>query len=141
MGGQDVTGAVIDLLSGVGEPVPPVNTPPPSTVGFVDQTQIDTVPKLKSANDDFNKFRTTEQQQAQAKLRSAKTDTDRQAIVTATQKAIADKQHQLIDPLVDQTRGVIADIARKRGLVLVIDKVNRIYGGTDITTDVTNALK
>jgi outer membrane protein len=141
VGGQDVTGAVVDLLNGVGEPVPPVNTPPPSTVGYVDQSQIDTVPKLKSANDEFAKFQTDQQQQAQAKIRAAKTDPDRQQIVTAMQKALADKKHQLIDPLVDQTRNAIAEVAKKRGLVLVIDKANRIYGGTDITSDVTSAIK
>jgi len=141
VGGQDVTDAVIDLLSGAGEPVPPVSTPPPSSVGYVDQTQIDVVPKMKSANDEFAKFRADQQQQAQAKMKSAKTDADRQAIFSAMQKAIADKQHQLIEPLVDQTRGVIADVARKKNLVLVIDKINRIYGGTDITSDVTSALK
>ncbi|HVM97590.1 MAG TPA: OmpH family outer membrane protein [Candidatus Acidoferrales bacterium] len=141
VGGQDITGQVMDLLSGVGEPVPPVNTPPPSDVGYVDQTQIDAVPRLKSANDDFAKFQADQQQQAQQKLRAAKTDADRQAIATAVQKALTDKRKQVIDPLVDQTRNVIADVAKKHGLVLVIDKINRIYGGTDITSDVTSALK
>jgi outer membrane protein len=40
-GGQDVTASVLDLLSGPGDPIPPVNTPPPSSVGYVDQSQID----------------------------------------------------------------------------------------------------
>jgi outer membrane protein len=141
VGGQDVTQAVIDLLGGVGDPVPPVNTPPPSSVGFVDQLQIDAVPKLKTANDDFAKFRADQQQQTQAKLKAAKSDTERQQIIQAYQKTLADKQHQEIDPLVDQTRNVIAQVAKKRGLVLVIDKTNLIYGGTDITSDVTSALK
>ena len=141
VGGQDITGQVMDLLSGVGEPVPPVNTPPPSDVGYVDQTAIDTVPRLKSANDDFAKFQADQQQQAQAKLRAAKTDAERQQIAQAVQKTLTDKRKQVIDPLVDQTRNVIADVAKKHNLILVIDKINRIYGGTDITTDVTNALK
>ncbi len=141
VGGQDITQDVMDLLGGVGEPVPPVNTPMPSAVGFVDQTQIDVVPKLKAANDDFAKYRADEQQQLQAKLRAAKTDQERAQIYQTMQKAVVDKQHQLIDPLVDQTRAAIADVARKHGLILVIDKTNVIYGGTDITSDVTSALK
>ena len=43
-GGKDITNSVRDLLGGVGDPVPPVNTPPPSTVGYVDQQQIDAPP-------------------------------------------------------------------------------------------------
>ena len=48
VGGQDITQDVMDLLGGVGEPVPPVNTPLPSPIGFVDQNQIDTIPETKS---------------------------------------------------------------------------------------------
>jgi outer membrane protein len=141
VGGQDVTGNVVDLLNGPGDPIPPVNTPPPSSVGFVDQTQIDAIPKLKAANDDFQKFQADAQTQAQTKMKTAKNDADRQQILKDYQAAVADKQKQEIAPLVDQTRSAIAGVAKKHGLLLVIDRSNLIYGGTDITTDVTNALK
>ncbi len=140
-GGQDVTASVVDLLNGPGDPIPPVNTPPPSSVGFVDQTQIDAIPKLKAANDDFQKFQADQQSQAQTKLKGAKTDADRQQVLKDYQASLADKQKQEIQPLVDQTRSTIADVAKKRGLLLVIDRSNLIYGGTDITSDVTSALK
>src|ERR1700677_874029 len=76
VGGQDITGPVRDLLTGVGEPVPPVNTAPPSTVGFVDQTQIDALPSIKSAAADFQKFKAAQDQAAAAKFKSAKTQAD-----------------------------------------------------------------
>ena len=140
-GGQDVTGSVVQLLAGPGDPAPPVSTPPPSSVGFVDQSQVDAVPKLKAANDDFAKFQAQQQQDAQGKLKGAKSDADRQAILKGYQTSLGDKQKQEIQPLVDRTRDVIADVARKKGLLLVIDRSNLIYGGTDITADVTSALK
>jgi Skp family chaperone for outer membrane proteins len=136
LGGQDVTRSVIDLLNGPGDPVPPVSTPPPSNVGFVDQQQIDQIPKMKAANDQFLKFENDQQ-----KLRGAKSDADRQQILRDMRKTITDKQKDLIGPLVDQTRDVIASVAKKRGLLLVIDRADLIYGGTDITSDVTAALK
>ncbi len=140
-GGQDVTASVVALLTGPGDPIPPVSTPPPSSVGFVDQAQIDSVPALKTANDDFQKFQADQQQQAQGKLKSAKSDADRQQVLKDYQAALADKQKQEIQPLVDRTRSVIGDIAKKKGLLLVIDRSNLIYGGTDITSDVESALK
>lgn len=140
-GGQDVTGSVVALLAGPGDPIPPVNTPPPSSVGYVDQAQIDQVPRLKAANDDFQKYQADQQQQAQNKVKSAKTDAERQQILKDYQAALADKNKTEIGPLVDRTRDVIADIAKKKGLLLVIDRSNLIYGGTDITSDVTSALK
>ena len=141
VGGQDVTSSVADLLTGPGDPIPPVSTPPPSSVGYVDQSQIDQVPNLKKANEDFQKFQADQQTQAQGKMKTAKSDTDRQAILKDYQAALADKNKQVIQPLVDKTRDVIAGVAKKKGLLLVIDRSNLIYGGTDITKDVTSALQ
>lgn len=141
VGGQDVTRNVLDLLTGVGDPVPPVNTPPPSSVGYVDQAQIDQVDKLKKANEDFQKFRSDQEQQAKEKMKSAKSDADRNKIREDFQKALTARQKAVIDPLVEQTRATIATIAKKKNLILVIDKTNLIYGGVDITSDVSSSLK
>ncbi len=140
-GGQDITKPVMDLLASPGDPVPPVNTPPPSSVGYVDQLQIDTVPKIKSVNDEFVKFQNDQKTQAQNKMAKAKTDAQRQQILKGYQKAIIDKSDALVKPMSDQTRASIAEIAKKKNLVLVIDKTNLIFGGTDVTADVVNALK
>jgi outer membrane protein len=141
VGGQDITGPVRDLLTGVGEPVPPVNTPPPSTVGYVDQNQIDALPAVKAASADFQKFKATEDQDAAAKFKSAKTQADRDAIMKDYQKALTDKQGATLKPMVDKTEAAMASVAQKRGLILVVDRGNVIYGGTDITADVTSAMK
>jgi len=74
-------------------------------------------------------------------MKNARTDSDKQQVLKDYQSAVNDKQKQEIQPLVDQTRDAISDVAKKRGLLLVIDRSNLIYGGTDITTDVTSELK
>jgi len=140
-GGQDITGSVRDLLTGIGDPVPPVNTPPPSTIGYVDQAQIDALPAVRSAADDFGKFKADEDRQTAAKLRGAKTDSDRNAILKDYQTQLQTKQTATIKPLLDKTKNAMADVAHKRNLVLVVDRSNVIYGGTDITADVTAELK
>jgi outer membrane protein len=140
-GGDDITGDVRELLTGVGDPVPPVSTPPPSSVGFVDQTQIDAVPVVKSATDDFAKFKADQDRQTAQKLRGVKSDADRAVILKAYQTALEGKQTATLKPLADKTKAAMADVAHKRNLLLVIDRSNVIYGGTDITADVTAALK
>jgi len=75
------------------------------------------------------------------KFKAAKTQADRDAIMKDYQKALADKQTQTLKPLVDKTRDAMTSVAQKRGLILVIDRGSVIYGGTDITADVTSALK
>jgi outer membrane protein len=141
VGGQDITQNVIDLLESPGAPVPPVNTPPPSTVGWVDQNQIDQLDQFKKAQAQFVQFGEDQRKAAQDKLRSAKTDADRNKIYADYQKSIDDKRKELVQPLVDQTRSAIESVAKKRGLLLVIDRSNLIYGGTDVTSDVVAALK
>lgn len=140
-GGQDITKNVVDLVTGVADPVPPVNTPPPSRVGWIDQAQINAIPSVKSAEEAFAKFQSDQQRQAQEKMRGAKTDADRSKIMTDYQSAVAAEQKKDLQPIVDRTKSVVSDVAHKRNLILVVDRGNIIYGGTDVTADVTAALK
>ena len=140
-GGQDITSSVRDLLSSVGDPVPPVSTPPPSKVGYVDQAAIDQTPKVKAATDEFAKFKNDQDKIAADKLKTAKTVADRDTILKDYRKTLDDKQNQTLKPIVDSTRSAISDIAKSKGLILVVDKGNIVFGGTDITKDVTEKLK
>ncbi|MDQ6822953.1 MAG: hypothetical protein M3Z07_00440 [Candidatus Eremiobacteraeota bacterium] len=141
-GGQNVTNAVLDLLRSPGAIAPPVSTPPPSEIGFVDQPQIDTVPKIKNANDEFLRFADQQKAQLGAAMTAAKNDRQKQQqLLKDTQKTIADKQEQLLKPLVDLTRNAMADVAKKKSLILVVDRADVIYGGMDITQDVQNEVK
>jgi outer membrane protein len=132
---------VRDLLTGVGEPVPPVSTPPPSKVGYVDQQAIDQTPKVKAATDDFLKFKADQDKAAADKLKAAKTNADRDAVLKDYRKTLDDKQNASLKPMIDTTRSAIADVAKAKGLVLVVDRGNVVFGGTDITSDVTAKLK
>ena len=104
-------------------------------------TVRDALPAVKSASDDFNKFKVTQDQQAAAKFKAAKTQADRDAVMKDYQKTLTDKQNASLKPLIDKTRDAMASVAQSKGLILVIDRTNIIYGGTDITADVTAKLK
>ncbi len=139
-GGQDITKDVEAVFGSSQAIAPPSATPPPSEIGYVDQTVLDGVPKVQSANSSMNQFETTQRQIFSAKLAQAKNSGDKAQILQQFNKMVSDKQDQLLKPLVDQTRAATTDVARKKNLLLVIDKADVIYGGTDITTDVQNAL-
>jgi len=112
-----------------------------SKVGYVDQSAIDQLPKVKTATADFLKFKADQDKATAEKLKAAKTDADRDAILKDYRKSLDDKQNQTLKPVVDSTRGAIGDVAKSKGLILVIDKGNIVFGGTDITKDVTDKLK
>ena len=139
-GGMDITKDVVDAINQPGAIVPPVNSPAPSEIGFVDQQQIDALPKMKAANDTFMQDR----QQLQSQLTQAlagKTDAEKPAIIQSFNQKLNDDQKKVIQPLVDQTTKAISDVAKTKGLLLVVDQANRVYGGTDVTADVIKALQ
>ena len=140
-GGQDVTKDVEAVFSSSQAIVPPSATPPPSEIGFVDQTVLDGVPKVQNR-----------QQRDEAVRVDAAADLFRE------DGAGPQRQRQAADlPGVQQdafptsrtscsSRSSIRRRPRRRTsrarriLLLVVDKADVIYGGTDITTDVQNEL-
>lgn len=141
-GGQDITKDVVDLVNGPGQVVPPQAAPGPSSIGYVDQNQIDQTPKIKNANDDFSKWASDQRNSAIKQMQGAKNDQKKQqAIFQDYQKTLTAQQEKVLKPLVDQTRSAMAKVAQQKNLILVVDRSDVIYGGTDITSDVQNALK
>jgi outer membrane protein len=139
-GGQDITKDVEAVFSSPQAIAPPAATPPAAEIGYVDQTALDGVPKVQTANNTMNQFETTQRQVYSARVAQARNPSERQQILQEYNKLISDKQDELLKPLVDQTRAATSEVARKKNLLLVIDKADVIYGGTDITADVQNAL-
>lgn len=140
-GGLDITKDVTDLLNAPGQVVPPVNTPAPSEIGYVDRSQIDALPKMKTASDQFVQFQNQLRQQLSSQL-NAKTPPDqRQKILAQYQSQMNDERTKVLQPLVDQTDKAISTVAKSKGLLLVVNAENRVYGGTDVTADVVKALQ
>ena len=138
-GGQDITKDVLSTINQPGQVVPPVNTPPPSTIGYVDQTQLDALPKAKAAADTFQAARNRLSQELNKAL-AGKSRDDQVKIVQSFNQQLKDEQKKDVQPIIDQTTAVITDVARKHKLLLVIEQIDRVYGGTDITSDVVAAL-
>jgi outer membrane protein len=140
-GGLDITKDVTDLLNAPGQVVPPVNTPPPSEIGYVDQSQIDALPKMKAASEQFVQFQNQLRSQLSTQV-NAKTPADqRQKILSQYQSQMTDERNKVLQPLVDQTDKAISSVAKSKGLLLVVNSENRVYGGTDVTADVVKALQ
>ncbi len=139
-GGQDITSDVQNLITSSKAIATPSATPPPSEIGFVDQTALDALPKVKQANDDFAKFTDDTRKAFVAKFNQAKTDADKQQVAKDYRNAITAKQTDMLKPLVDSTKSATADAAGKHNLLLVVDRSEVLYGGTDLTNDVTTAL-
>jgi outer membrane protein len=140
-GGLDITKDATDLLNQPGQIVPPINTPPPSVIGFVDRTQIDALPKMKAASDQFVQFQNQLRAQLSAQVTPKTPPDQRQKVLSSYQQQLQDEKNKVLQPLVDQTDKAIASVAKSKGLLLVVNGESRVYGGTDVTADVVKALQ
>jgi outer membrane protein len=139
-GGLDITQDVISMINQPGPVLPPVNSPPPSEVGYVDQSQLDVLPKAKQANDTFLAFRQNLAQQLQAQSQG-KTDAQKAQLAQSLNGQLDDEQKKVLQPVIDATNTAIGNVAKQKHLLLVIDATNRVYGGMDVTSDVVKALQ
>jgi len=140
-GGLDITKDVTDLLNQPGQVVPPVNTPAPSEIGYVDRSQLDALPKMKAASDQFVQFQNTLRTQLNGQITPKTTPDQRQTIIASYQKQLQDERTKVLQPLVDQTDKAISSVAKSKSLLLVVNAESRVYGGTDVTADVVKALQ
>jgi outer membrane protein len=138
-GGQDVTSDVVNAIKSA-QALNPGASPPPSEIGYVDQSALDNSSKVQDANKALQQFMDQQRPAYQAKLKDAKTDAEKNDVGAQWDKLVSDKRDQLLKPLVDQTKSVTASVAKSKNLLLVIDRGDVIYGGMDITQDVQNSL-
>jgi outer membrane protein len=139
-GGQDITSDVVNAVRSSSAMAAPQASPPASVIGFVDQSALANSQEVKTASDQLQKFQAAQQPIYQARFKNARTDVDKQQVMADYNKAIQDKQNELLKPLIDQTKSATASVARSKNLLLVVDRADVVFGGTDITQDVQNAL-
>ena len=67
-------------------------------------------------------------------------DADKEKLFNDMQQQFNQKRTAIEKDMEDQVTGAVKSVASKKGLSLVVDKSAVIYGGTDITKEVSDAL-
>ena len=67
-------------------------------------------------------------------------DKEKQDYYGQTQQRLQLKQQELIAPIRDQIDATIKTVAESKGLTIVLDKSSVVYGGQDITDDVSKKI-
>jgi outer membrane protein len=111
-----------------------------SNVGVVNQQAIIAQhPDMAAAKDAMQKE--VEQAKADFESKSANmNDQDKQAYYQQLQQRLASKEKELISPIMDKVEATIKSVADAKGLSVVLDKSNVVYGGQDITDEVTKKI-
>ena len=107
-----------------------------SAIGVVNyQMLLSQVPDLQNVQTSMKQEIDNAQKDFDEKSKTMN-DTDQQL-----QERLSNKEKELMDPVLKKIETTIKKVADKKGLSVVVDKNTVVYGGLDITDEVSKALQ
>lgn len=112
-----------------------------SAIGVVNyQMLVVQSPDLQTVRETMQKEVETAQKDFREKTQSMN-DSEKQRYYTQIQERLANKEKELMDPVLKKVEETIKKVADKKGLSIVVDKSTVVFGGVDITDEVAKALQ
>lgn len=107
-----------------------------SNVGVINHQQVIAQhPDMAAAKEAMQKE--VESAKADFEAKSANmNDQEKQAYYQQLQQRLSNKEKELIQPIFEKVDAAVKSVADAKGLSVVLDKNNVVYGGQDITNDV-----
>ena len=119
----------------------PVNAAPSSNIGVVDTSKIITPDNQDAVEGQKQIQQAGDDMQKQFEQQSANMDDQqKQELFQKMQGELATKRQELFKGLKDKVDTAVGNVAQTKGLSLVVEKSVVLYGGTDITDQVTKEL-
>ncbi len=112
-----------------------------SAIGVVNyQMLVAQSPDLQNVRDTMKSEIDSAQKDFDEKSKSMN-DSEKQRYYVQLQERIANKEKELMEPVLKKVEEQIKKVADKKGLSVVVDKSTVIFGGVDITDEVAKALQ
>lgn len=112
-----------------------------SAIGVVNyQMLVAQSPDLSKVNEAMNKEIESAQKDFNEKSKTMN-EAAKRKYYTQTQERLANKQKELMDPVLKKIEASIKKIADKKGLAVVVDKNTVVFGGVDITDEVAKSMQ
>ena len=117
------------------------NAAPTSDIGVVDQREVISSNVSLAQTYQQKMKETAEEMQKDFDAKSANmSDAEKEKLFADMQQQFNQKRQAIEKDMDDQVTGAVKSVASKKGLSLVVDKSAVIYGGTDITKEVSDSL-
>lgn len=114
---------------------------PTSNIGVVDQREVISNNGTLALNYQQKMQETAQEMQKDFDAKSAgMSDADKEKLFNDMQEQFNQKRTAIEKDMDDQVTSAVKSVASKKGLTLVVDKSAVIYGGNDITKEVSDAL-
>lgn len=112
-----------------------------SNVGIVDYAKLFSEhPGMQAAREKYEAA-AKQVQEDFSKQAANMTPEQQQQLLEQKQKELQDKQKELIEPIQNSIKDQVKAVADTRGINVVLDKNNVLYGGQDITQDVLTKIQ
>lgn len=119
----------------------PANAAPSSSVGVIDMTKVITPDNQDAVEAQKQWQQAGEDMQKQFEQQSANmNDQQKQELFQKMQDDLSKKHEEIYKGIKDKVDGAIGSVATTKNLSVVVDKRVVLYGGTDITDQVTKEL-
>ena len=128
--------SIVGIAMSQNEQLQVAGAAPASSVGVVDyQTLMGMHPDMATAQAEFEKA-TNEAQQTFNEKAATMNEKEKQDYFMQLQQNLNIKQQALLEPIEKKIEEAIKAVADKKGLSVVVDKSQVVYGGQDITQEV-----
>ena len=112
-----------------------------SAIGVVNyQMLLSQVPDLQNVQTSMKQEIDNAQKDFDEKSKTMN-DTEKQRYYQQLQERLSNKEKELMDPVLKKIETTVKKVADKKGLSVVVDKNTVVYGGLDITDEVSKALQ
>lgn len=111
-------------------------------VGYINDVQVlSQSEKYKKAQESLQKLSVTKTNAAKAAFDKEKDDKKKAQIVQNVQLELREAENKMITPIYSEINGVIAKVAKAKGVTVVLNNRFVLFGGIDITEDVIKEIK
>lgn len=111
-------------------------------VGYISQEKLMNIGKMRDAQEELYKIFSDMNKNLEKEAKEIYGDSAPPASFLANyQKKLDDKKKTILKPVEDEINKVSGEVAKEKGLSIILDDVNVLYGGMDITDDVVTKLE
>jgi len=111
-------------------------------VGYISQEKLMNISKMRDAQDELYKIFSDMNKNLEKEAKEIYGDGAPPAGFLANyQKKLDEKKKTILKPVEDEINKVSGEVAKEKGLSIILDDVNVLYGGMDITDDVVTKLE
>jgi len=111
-------------------------------VGYISQEKLMNTNKMRDAQDELYKIFSDMQKNLEKEAKAIYGDSAPPAsFLTNYQKKLDDRKKDILKPVEDEINKVSGEVAKEKGLSIILDDINVLYGGVDITDDVVTKLE